>query len=125
MPEIELSLAAKFLLTTQTKLIEGCTDLEKLREVAIQLLNTNAATKALLAFHMREAMQAPFTVHPGKPPVEPPPLAPKPQRKWISPNLATEQRWHLCHDERGAHYRWGLRQDLIDQGANPDEVGHE
>ena len=126
MPEIEPSLAAKFALTTQTKLIENCDDTAALRKLSIQLLEANAAMKALLLHHMKEALPTlPATVHPGSklPAVEPPPLAPKPQRK-VTP-FTTEQRWYLCHDERGAHYRWGIRQELIDQGANPDEVGHE
>ena len=116
-PEIEPTLAAKFALTTQTKLIEDCNDPAALRRLAVQLLQANAAMKALLLYHMKEALPLPATVHPGK---TPPPLTPKPQRK-VTP-FATEQRWYLCHDERGPHYRWGLRQDLIDQGACPEEA---
>jgi len=123
-PEIEPTLAAKFALTTQTKLIEDCNDPAALRRLAVQLLQANAAMKALLLHHMKESLPSlPVTVHPGDARPAAVPLLPKPERK--TDYFTTEQRWYLCHDERGAHYRWGIRQDLIDQGANPDEVGHE
>ena len=117
MDQIELTLAAKFALVTQTKLIEGCDDPAALRKLAIQLLEANAAMKALLLHHMKEAMQAPFKVHPGAP--APPVLAPKPVRKRTPSDVP--QKWHLVHDERGAHYRWGIRQELIDLGLKLDQ----
>lgn len=118
MEPIEPSLAAKFALVTHKGVIQECSDLIALRNLACQLLEANAATKALLLHHMREGLPSLATVHPPAPV-----LAPKPVRK--ATPFTTEQRWYLCHDERGAHYRWGLWEDLAKEGVNPDSIGHE
>jgi hypothetical protein len=127
---IEPTLSAKFALVTQKGVIEQCNDLIALRKLACQLLEANAAMKALLLHEMLRGLPTlPATFHPGavsppEPPPLPPELKPKPQRK-VS-QFTTEQRWWLVNDETGVpHFRWGIRQELIDQGLTVDEVGHE